>query len=102
MRNCVEPCHLLNVDGQINPSLVVVLVGLECMLCGQASRTAIILICDKCFQGWDMGCFMPPMEEVPIGKCFAFSAPNRPKFLRLHSRINPRFSSMVIHIWLGI
>jgi hypothetical protein len=32
--NCA-PCHLPNVDGQIDPSLVVVLVSLQCVLCGQ-------------------------------------------------------------------
>ncbi len=70
MHNGVEPYHLPNVDGQINPSLAVVLVGVECMSCGQTSKVATMLICDKCSQGWDMGCFMPPMEEVPIGKWF--------------------------------
>ncbi len=34
VRNCA-PCHLPNVDGQVDPSLTVVLVGLSCMLCGQ-------------------------------------------------------------------
>ncbi len=33
-------CHLPNVDGQIDASLVVVHVGLQCMLCGQSSRAA--------------------------------------------------------------
>jgi hypothetical protein len=27
-------CHLPHVDGEINPSLLVVLVKLRCMLCG--------------------------------------------------------------------
>jgi hypothetical protein len=69
VRNCA-PCHLPNVDGQMDPSLVVVPAGLRCMLCGQASRAAIMLICDKCFQGWHMGCLVPPMEEMPFGKWF--------------------------------
>ncbi len=41
-------CHLPNVDGQIDPSLVMVLAGLQCMLCGQALGVATMLICDKC------------------------------------------------------
>jgi hypothetical protein len=69
VRNCA-PYQIPNVDGQRDPYLVVVPVGLWCMLCQQASRDAIMLIYDKCFQGWHMGCLMPPMEEVPIGKWF--------------------------------
>jgi hypothetical protein len=34
------PCHLPHVDGQMDPSLVIVLKGLQCMLCGK-SRGAI-------------------------------------------------------------
>ncbi len=45
-------CHLLNVDSQIDPSLVVVPTGLRCMLCGKALGATTMLICDKCFQGW--------------------------------------------------
>jgi hypothetical protein len=32
VHNCA-PCHLPNVDGQIDPSLAVIPVGLQCMLC---------------------------------------------------------------------
>jgi hypothetical protein len=69
VRNCV-PCHLPNVDGQMDPSLTMVLVNLQCMLCGQALRDATMLICDKYSQGWHMGCLMPPMEEMLVGKWF--------------------------------
>jgi hypothetical protein len=64
------PCHLSNVDGQIDPSLTMVLDGLRCMLCGQALRTTTMLMCDKCFWGWHMGCLMSPMEEMSISKWF--------------------------------
>jgi hypothetical protein len=49
-----------------------------------------------------MGCLMPPMEEVLIGKWFALNATNRLKFLGSHGRTKLRFSFMVIHIWLRI
>jgi hypothetical protein len=55
--NCA-PCHLHNVDGQMNPSLDVVPISLWCMLCGQTLRAAIMLICDKSSWGWHMGCLM--------------------------------------------
>ncbi len=45
---------------------------------------------------------MPPMEEVPASKWFCPCAPNKPRFLGSHCRTSPRFSSMAIHIWLGI
>ncbi len=67
MRNCA-PCHLPNVNGQMDSSLIVVLNGLRCMLCGQVSKATTMLICDKFSQGWHMGCLMPPMEEMPNGK----------------------------------
>jgi hypothetical protein len=67
--NCV-PCHFLIVDGQMDPSLVVVLASLWCMLCAQVSRAGTMLICDKCFWSWHMGCLMPPLEEVWVGKWF--------------------------------
>jgi hypothetical protein len=69
VHNCA-PCHLPNVDDQMDPSLVMVLIGLQCMLCGQALGATTMLICDKCSRGWHMGCFMPLMEEVSLGKWF--------------------------------
>jgi len=54
----------------MDPSLVMVLTGLQCMLCGQALGATTMLICDKCSRGWHMGCLMPLMEEVPLGKWF--------------------------------
>ncbi len=69
MRNCA-PCPLPNVDDQIDPSLIMVLASLRCMLYGQSLGVTIMLICDNCSQGWHMGCLMPPLEEVLIGKWF--------------------------------
>jgi hypothetical protein len=45
MHNCAL-CHHSHVNGQVDPSLVVVLVGLCSMLCGQSIRVATMLICD--------------------------------------------------------
>jgi len=58
------------VDGQMDPSLAMVLVGLQCMLSWQALGATTMLICDKCFQGWHMRCLMTPMEEMLVGKWF--------------------------------
>jgi len=58
------------VNGQNDPFLAMIFAGLQCMLCGQSSRATTMLIYDQCSQGWHMGCFMPPMEEVLVAKWF--------------------------------
>ncbi len=40
------PCHFPHMVGQIDPSLIMALVDLQCMWCGQYSRTITMLICD--------------------------------------------------------
>jgi len=62
------PCHLSNVDGQIDPSLIVILVGLWCTLCGQSIGVATMLVCDRCSRGWHMACLTPPLDQVSVGK----------------------------------
>jgi hypothetical protein len=64
VRNCA-PCHLPNVDGTIDPSLVMIQACLRCMLCGSKGGVAHMLVCDKCFRGWHMVCMTPPMDVVP-------------------------------------
>jgi hypothetical protein len=44
VRNCA-PCHLPNIDGTVDPTVVVVPAGLKCMLCGLASGAATMLVC---------------------------------------------------------
>jgi len=61
VRNCV-PCHLPNVNGQIDPSLVIIPIGLWCMLCGQSTRVAIMLVCDQCSRGWHMAHLTLPLD----------------------------------------
>jgi hypothetical protein len=47
VHNCAQ-FHLPNVDGKINPSLVVVFIDLWCMLCKQFLGATTMLICDQC------------------------------------------------------
>jgi hypothetical protein len=61
-------CHLFDVHGQVDSSLTIVLTRSHCMLCGQYTRVAIMLIyaqCSKC-------CHMPSLEEILVGKWFYF------------------------------
>jgi hypothetical protein len=65
---------------------IMILTNLQCiMLCRQYLRTTITLICDQCCRGWHMGCFIPPLEEMPIDKWF-FHSPNKPRLLRLDNK----------------
>jgi hypothetical protein len=50
VRICV-PCHFFHVDGHIDLSLAIVPTILHCMLCGQATKVAIMLICDQSSKG---------------------------------------------------
>jgi len=61
------PYHLPNVDGIVDPSLVVIRAGLRCMLCGSKGGAAHMLVCDRCSRGWHMACMTPPMDVVPAG-----------------------------------
>jgi hypothetical protein len=49
-----------------------------------------------------MGYLIPLVEKCKLANGFIFSASSRPRFLGLKSKTSIRFSSMVIHIWLGI
>jgi len=65
--NCA-PYHLPNVNGQIDPSLAVILVGLWCMLCGQSIGATTMLVCDRCSKGWHMACLTLPLDQILVGK----------------------------------
>jgi hypothetical protein len=73
--NCTH-CHPYDVDGQIDPSLMVVPIILCCMLCEQSIKVANIyiymLIGDRYSKGWHMGCHTAPLEEMLVGKWLCF------------------------------
>lgn len=50
VHNCV-PCHFPNVDGTMDPNLVVICASLRCMLCGFVSEAACMLVYDRCYRG---------------------------------------------------
>jgi hypothetical protein len=69
VRNCV-PYHFPNVNDQIDTCLGIIHVGLWCMLCGQATWVAIMLVCVWNSKGWHMACLTLPLDQVPVGKWF--------------------------------
>jgi hypothetical protein len=46
MCDCAS-CHLPHVDGQVDSSLIIVIIELCCMLCKQFTWVTIMLICDQ-------------------------------------------------------
>jgi hypothetical protein len=93
------------VDGQIDPSFVVVPTELRHKLCGQSMGADIMLVCDWCSRGWHMGCLTLLLDKAPKHQStndFVLGALNKLKFFKSHSKINLNFSFMVMHIWLRI
>ncbi len=64
LQNCA-PCHLSHVDGQINPSLAIILIRLHFMLCGGSWGITTMLVCNCYSKGWGTGCFAQPLVKVP-------------------------------------
>ncbi len=90
-------CHLPNVDGQIDPSLVVVFISLQCMMCGQSLGATTKLICWLVFLMLAYGMLDHAIKENTSKKMvFFFNAPYRFKylFLWLNNRI-----ILIIHVW---
>lgn len=44
--------------------------GTACEICGLADRPAILLLCDRCDEGFHTTCVDPPLAEVPEGDWF--------------------------------
>jgi hypothetical protein len=62
---CIIVCDVIFqmcVHGQIDPSLVVIPIGLWSMLCGQSTKIATMLVCDRCLKGWHMACLTLPLD----------------------------------------
>jgi hypothetical protein len=74
MWNCA-PCHLPHVDGQVDPLLLVIIVGLWCMLHIESWGVTTMLVCDHCSKGWYTCCITPPFVNVPIGDWVCPRAP---------------------------
>lgn len=66
-RNCA-PCHLPNIDGNLDPNLSVTSINLKCMLCGRAQGAATMILCDVCSTGWHMQCLTPPLDRIPTDR----------------------------------
>jgi len=66
-------CHLPNVDGQIDPSLVVVLIDLQCIMCGQFLGATTKLICWLVFLMLAYGMLDGAIKENTSEKMVLFS-----------------------------
>mmetsp|Transcript_3393 Transcript_3393/g.7254 ORF Transcript_3393/g.7254 Transcript_3393/m.7254 type:complete len:894 (-) Transcript_3393:171-2852(-) len=53
--------------------------GLDaCGVCGRGTKQEEMLDCDKCHQGYHMGCLNPPLTEIPDGYWFCDKCLNPP------------------------
>ena len=62
--NCA-PCHLTNLDREIDRSLARPDLSLKCEVCRFTDGDSTMLLCDGCSTGWHMGCLIPPLTEIP-------------------------------------
>eukprot|EP00878_Enallax_costatus_P043746 GHUV01051814.1.p1 GENE.GHUV01051814.1~~GHUV01051814.1.p1 ORF type:complete len:234 (-),score=51.23 GHUV01051814.1:50-751(-) len=64
MSHCA-PCHLLNIDGTVDPRLVEDVESIMCEVCGTDEHDQVLLICDICSNGYHTYCLHPPLDQVP-------------------------------------
>jgi hypothetical protein len=64
LQNCA-PCHLPHVDGQVYPSLAIVLICLHFMLCEGSWGITTMLVCNCYSKGWRNCHFAQPFVKVP-------------------------------------
>jgi hypothetical protein len=76
VRNCA-PCHIPDIDGTVDPSLVPfdrATVEIPCEVCNSIehdpSRRKIMLLCDHCNTGWHTDCLTPALSATPRGDWF--------------------------------
>ena len=67
VRTRIELCASCHI-----PYLVTNAVGvpanLACAICGSPSMADPMLLCDRCDNGYNMQCLVPPLEQVPVGQ----------------------------------
>jgi hypothetical protein len=67
--NCA-PCHLVGMNGTIDPALAKVPASQVCELCQSPDDGKHMLLCDKCNDGYHTYCLQPPLSAVPKGSWF--------------------------------
>ncbi len=60
-------CHLENINGHVNMSLMMIPWDLRCMLCGHANGASMMNLCNKCSKGWAHGVFNTSFQKAPNG-----------------------------------
>ena len=67
--NCT-PCHLLNLNPNLDPTLARPDIHHKCEICRSAGQDKEMLLCSNCNSGWHLGCFQPPLASIPSGVWF--------------------------------
>jgi len=93
----LAPCHLMNVDGTVDLSLMRPDPEYPCRHCGLPDNYNKMLICDACNQGYHMYCLSPPLVSVPESTWFCPVCDPRP-IIRNPEELNNRvYLRMVKH-----
>jgi len=67
--NCT-PCHLLNINPSLNPSLARPNLSHKCEICRSSERHSEMVLCTLCNSGWHKFCLQPPMKTIPSSDWF--------------------------------
>ena len=67
--NCT-PCHLLNINPSLDPSLARPNLSHKCEICRSAERSHLMVLCSFCNSGWHISCLQPPMISIPTTDWF--------------------------------
>ena len=71
------PCYLPDVSDEYDPAMVRPEADHRCEVCRRIDSPDTMLLCDGCNLGYHMECLTPPMLEVPMGKWYCPSYPDR-------------------------
>lgn len=61
----VAPCHLVDIDPEIDHTLARPDQNLACEVCAYMDEEEFMLLCDGCGTGWQMMCLTPKLISVP-------------------------------------
>jgi hypothetical protein len=86
MHTCAS-CYFSHVDGQIDPFSIVFPIGFHCMLCGQSTKIAIMLV-SLVFKGSTYGIPYTFEQNTSWKIVLPFLHLNRSRFFKSHNKID--------------
>lgn len=62
-----SPCHIPNL---VTDGLGIVPADFPCQVCQSPTLADTMLLCDRCYRGYHLGCLQPPLSHIPSGDWF--------------------------------